>query len=52
MAKILVNVTNGPEYKTKASIAFTLVKIDINYDHSVPMFLAGYAVQSYLKKIE
>ena len=47
MANILVNVSNGPEYKTKASIAFILVKIDINYDHSVAMFLAGHAVQSY-----
>ena len=52
MANILVNFTNGPEYKTKASIAFILVKIDINYDHSVAIFLAVYAVQSYLKKIE
>ena len=47
MAKILVNVANRPENKTKATIAFILVKIDINYDHSVAMFLAGHAVQSY-----
>ena len=47
MANILINVTNGPEYKTKASIAFILVKIDINYDHSVAMFFAGYPVRSY-----
>ena len=47
MAKILIKITNRPENITKTAIAFILVKIDINYDHSVAMFFAGYPVRSY-----
>ena len=47
MAKIHVNVTNGPENTTKAAIVFILEKSKIDYDHDFLIFVAGDTVQSY-----
>jgi predicted peroxiredoxin len=45
MARILVQVTYGPENPTRAALAFTVAKSAIDEGHSVSVFLAGDAVQ-------
>ncbi len=45
MAKILVNVTNGPEHPTKAALAFLVARAAQDAGHDVSLFLAGDAVQ-------
>ena len=44
MAKILVQVTHGPEAPTRAALAFLVAKSAIEEGHSVSLFLAGEAV--------
>jgi uncharacterized protein len=45
MAKVLVNVTNGPEHPTKAALAFLVARAAQDAGHDVSLFLAGDAVQ-------
>ena len=45
MAKILVNVTNGPEHPTRAALAFLVARSAQESGHDVTLFLAGDAVQ-------
>ena len=45
MAKILVHITHGPENPTRAALGFLVAKSAIDEGHSVPLFLAGDAVQ-------
>jgi len=45
MAKILVNVTNGPEHPTRATLAFLVARAAQEAGHDVSLFLAGDAVQ-------
>ncbi|HVM17263.1 MAG TPA: DsrE family protein [Gaiellaceae bacterium] len=45
MAKILVNVTNGPEHPTRAALAFLVGRAAAERGHDVALFLAGDAVQ-------
>jgi uncharacterized protein len=45
MAKILVNVTNGPEHPTRAALAFLVAQAAQDEGHEVSLFLAGDAVQ-------
>ena len=45
MAKILVNVTNGPEHPTRAALAFLVARAAQDDGHAVSLFLAGDAVQ-------
>lgn len=45
MAKILVNVTNGPEHPTRAALAFLVARAAQDAGHQVSLFLAGDAVQ-------
>lgn len=45
MAKILVNVTHGPENPTRAALAFLVAKAAVDEGHSVSLFLAGDAAQ-------
>jgi predicted peroxiredoxin len=45
MAKILVNVTNGPEHPTRAALAFLVARSAQELGHDVTLFLAGDAVQ-------
>ncbi len=45
MAKILVNVTNGPEHPTRAALAFLVARSAQDAGHEVALFLAGDAVQ-------
>lgn len=45
MAKILVNVTNGPEHPTRAALAFLVARSAQDSGHEVTLFLAGDAVQ-------
>jgi predicted peroxiredoxin len=45
MAKILVNVTNGPEHPTTAALAFLVARAAQDAGHEVSLFLAGDAVQ-------
>jgi predicted peroxiredoxin len=44
-ARILVNVTQGPENPTRAALAVLVAKTAIDEGHSVTLFLAGDAVQ-------
>lgn len=44
MAKLLFNVTHGPENPTRAALAFFVAKSAIEEGHTVTMFLAGDAV--------
>jgi len=44
MAKILVQLTIGPENPTRAALAFLVAKSAIEEGHSVSLFLAGDAV--------
>jgi predicted peroxiredoxin len=45
MAKILVNVTNGPEHPTRAALAFLVARAAQDEGHEISLFLAGDAVQ-------
>ena len=45
MAKILVNVTTGPESPTRAALAFVVARAAQEEGHDVSLFLAGDAVQ-------
>lgn len=45
MARILVNVTNGPEHPTRAALAFLVARAAQDAGHEVSLFLAGDAVQ-------
>jgi uncharacterized protein len=45
MAKILVNVTHGPEHPTRAALGFLIAKTALEEGHEVSVFLAGDAVQ-------
>lgn len=45
MAKILVNVTHGPEHPTRAALGFLVAKAAVEEGHDVSLFLAGDAVQ-------
>ena len=41
MAKILMNITHGPENPTRAALAFAVAKAAADEGHTVSMFLAG-----------
>lgn len=45
MAKILVNITHGPENPTRAALGFLIAKSALEQGHEVTLFLAGDAVQ-------
>ena len=45
MAKLLINVTHGPEHPTRAALGFLVGKAAQEADHEVSLFLAGDAVQ-------
>jgi uncharacterized protein len=45
MAKLLVNVTHGPEHPTRAALGFLIAKTALEEGHEVSVFLAGDAVQ-------
>jgi predicted peroxiredoxin len=45
MAKLLINVTHGPEHPTRAALGFLVGKIAVEEGHEVSIFLAGDAVQ-------
>ncbi len=45
MAKILINVTHGPEHPTRAALGFLVGKAAVEDGHEVSLFLAGDAVQ-------
>jgi len=45
MAKILVNVTHGPEHPTRAALGFLVGRAAAESGHDVALFLAGDAVQ-------
>ncbi|MDQ3992024.1 MAG: DsrE family protein [Actinomycetota bacterium] len=45
MARILVNVTHGPEHPTRAALGFLVAKAAVEEGHEVSLFLAGDAVQ-------
>ena len=45
MAKLLVNVTHGPEHPTRAALGFLVGRAAVEAGHEVTLFLAGDAVQ-------
>jgi predicted peroxiredoxin len=45
MAKLLINVTHGPEHPTRAALGFLVGRIAVEEGHDVSLFLAGDAVQ-------
>jgi predicted peroxiredoxin len=45
MAKLLINVTHGPEHPTRAALGFLVGRAAVEAGHEVTMFLAGDAVQ-------
>ena len=45
MAKILINVTHGPEHPTRAAMGFLVGRAAADEGHDVSLFLAGDAVQ-------
>lgn len=45
MAKLLINVTHGPEHPTRAALGFLVGRAAIDGGHEVSLFLAGDAVQ-------
>ena len=45
MARLLINVTHGPEHPTRAALAFLVGKAAVEEGHDVSLFLAGDAVQ-------
>jgi predicted peroxiredoxin len=45
VAKILVNITHGPEHPTRAALGFLVAKAALEEGHEVSLFLVGDAVQ-------
>lgn len=45
MARILINVTHGPEHPTRAALGFLVGSAAAEAGHEVALFLAGDAVQ-------
>jgi predicted peroxiredoxin len=45
VAKLLINITHGPEHPTRAALGFLVGKAAIDDGHEVSLFLAGDAVQ-------
>ena len=45
MARLLINVTHGPEHPTRAALGFLVGKAAVDEGHEVALFLAGDAVQ-------
>src|SRR5918998_4355642 len=45
MAKILINITHGPEHPTRAALGFLVGRAAAEAGHDVAFFLAGDAVQ-------
>jgi predicted peroxiredoxin len=45
MAKLLINVTHGPEHPTRAALGFLVGRAAVEAGHEVTLFLAGDAVQ-------
>jgi uncharacterized protein len=45
MAKLLINVTHGPEHPTRAALGFLIGRAAVEAGHEVTIFLAGDAVQ-------
>jgi uncharacterized protein len=45
MARILINVTHGPEHPTRAALGFLVGRAAAEGGHEVALFLAGDAVQ-------
>jgi uncharacterized protein len=45
VAKLLINVTHGPEHPTRAALGFLVGKMAVEEGHDVSLFLAGDAVQ-------
>lgn len=45
MARLLINITHGPEHPTRAALGFLVGKAAIDGGHEVSLFLAGDAVQ-------
>lgn len=45
MAKILIQVTTGPEDQTKAALSFLVAKTALAEGHEVDLFLAGEGVR-------
>ena len=45
MAKLLINVTHGPEAPTRAALGFLVGRAAAEEGHEVTLFLAGDAVQ-------
>lgn len=45
MAKLLINLTHGPEAPTRAALGFLVARAAAEEGHDVSLFLAGDAVQ-------
>jgi predicted peroxiredoxin len=45
VAKLLINLTHGPEHPTRAALGFLVGRAAIDAGHDVSLFLAGDAVQ-------
>ena len=45
MAKLLINLTHGPEAPTRAALGFLVGRAAVDEGHEVTLFLAGDAVQ-------
>jgi predicted peroxiredoxin len=45
MAKLLINITHGPESPTRAALGFLVGRAAVEEGHEVSLFLAGDAVQ-------
>jgi predicted peroxiredoxin len=45
VAKLLINITHGPEHPTRAALGFLVGKAAVDEGHEVTVFLAGDAVQ-------
>jgi uncharacterized protein len=45
MAKLLINITHGPEAPTRATLGFLVGRTAAEEGHEVSLFLAGDAVQ-------
>jgi uncharacterized protein len=45
MAKLLINLTHGPEAPTRAALGFLVGRAALEEGHEVTLFLAGDAVQ-------
>ena len=45
MAKLLINLTSGPEHPTRAALGFLVARAAAEQGHEVSLFLAGDAVQ-------